>query len=216
MQYLKERQDVLKTAQQIAKSNMVVGTWGNVSARVEERPWLLITPSGMNYDTMTIDDVVLVDFSGNIVEGKWKPSVETPTHAAIYAQRSDVKAIVHVHSPYLTAFAVAHKSVPVILEETAQVIGHEIKTAPYAVCGTAQLAQNVTETLGSGSAVLLANHGMIGVGANMAAALRVCYIAEETARIAIMAEKLGEIHSLAPDQIELLRRGFASYGQTKV
>lgn len=216
MQYLVERQEVLKTAQQIAKTHMVVGTWGNVSVRLDGKPWLLITPSGMNYETMTIEDIVLVDWAGNIVEGKWKPSVETPTHAAIYQQRPDVKAIVHVHSPHLTAYAVAHRTVPVILEETAQVIGREISTAPYAICGTARLAQNVVETLGSGLAVLLANHGMIGVGKSMSEALRVCYIAEETARIALMAQSLGEVHSLAPEQIEVLHRSFAAYGQKKV
>lgn len=215
MQYLQQRQDVLRAAQTIARTKMVVGTWGNVSVRVPDRPYLLITPSGMKYDTMTIEDIVMVDWSGTTVEGIWKPSVETPTHVRIYQQRSDVNAIVHVHSPYLTAFAVAGLPVPVILEETAQVIGHEIKTAPYAICGTARLADNVVQTLGSGVAVLMANHGMVGVGRNIEEALRVCYIAEETARIALLAQSLGQVRALDPAEIAKLHRGFAAYGQTK-
>ncbi|MEQ8200986.1 MAG: class II aldolase/adducin family protein [Syntrophomonadaceae bacterium] len=215
MHYLQERQDVLRTAQTIARTNMVVGTWGNVSVRVPDKPYLLITPSGMKYDTMTIEDIVMVDWHGNTVEGIWKPSVETPTHARIYQHRSDVNAVVHVHSPHLTAFAVARLPVPVVLEETAQVIGHEIKTAPYAICGTGRLADNVVQTLGSGVAVLLANHGMVGVGRNIEEALRVCNIAEETARITLLAQSLGTAYSLDPDEIEKLHRGFAAYGQKK-
>lgn len=215
MRYLQERRDVLSTAQTIAKTNLVVGTWGNVSVRVPDQSALLITPSGMRYDTMTIDDIVMVDWSGNTLEGKWRPSVETPTHARIYQHRPDINAVVHIHSTHLTAFAVARVSVPVILEETAQVIGHEIRTAPYAICGTGRLADNVVQTLGSGAAVLLANHGMVGVGRNAEEALRVCYIAEETARIALLARSLGRLHSLEPGDIEKLHRGFAAYGQKK-
>jgi L-fuculose-phosphate aldolase len=215
MKYLNERQQVLNAAREISTSRMVVGTWGNVSIKIDNQPLILITPSGMRYDTMTIEDIVLVDKLGNIVEGKWKPSVELPTHAEIYWQRPDVKAIVHVHSPYATAFAVARLSIPVIMEETAQVIGHEIFTAPYAICGSSELAAHAVNTLGAGKAVLLANHGLVGVGENISAALRVCYIAEETARVALLAQSLGQVYPLSPDEIIALQRGFSTYGQQK-
>lgn len=215
MRYLKERKEVLDTAFEISASQLVVGTWGNVSVRTEDQSLMLITPSGMRYDTMSIEDMVLVDLALNIVEGKWQPSVESPAHAAIYQQRPDVKAIVHVHSTYATAFAVAHQSIPVIMEETAQVIGHEIQTAPYAICGSSELAANIIKTLGSGKAVLLANHGLIGVGDNLSDALRVCYIAEETARVACLAQSLGQPFTLASEDIAVLNRNFRSYGQSK-
>jgi len=215
MKYRQQREDILRAAQTMARAQMVVGTWGNVSARVPGQPYLLITPSGMKYETMSVEDMVMVDWSGTVIEGKWKPSVETPTHASIYEHRPDVQAIVHVHSPHLTAFAVARIPVPVILEETAQVIGHEIQTAPYAICGTGKLANSVVQTLGAGAAVLLANHGMVGVGKNMDDAMRVCMIAEETARITLLAKSLGQVHSLSPDEVEKLHRGFARYGQKK-
>jgi L-ribulose-5-phosphate 4-epimerase len=215
MRYLQERKEVMDTAREISTSNLVVGTWGNVSVKIKDQPLMAITPSGMRYDTMTVEDIVLTDMQLNIVEGKWKPSSESPTHTEIYQHRSDVKAIVHVHSSYATAFAVAHLSIPVIMEETAQVIGHEIKTAAYAICGSRELAVNTVKTLGAGKAVLLANHGLIGVGKNVSDALRVCYIAEETARVACLAKSLGPLHSLSSEEIAILNRNFSSYGQQK-
>lgn len=216
MRFLQERKEVLDTAREISKSQLVVGTWGNVSVRTEDESLMLITPSGMRYDTMSIEDIVLVDMELNIVEGKWQPSVESPAHAAIYQQRSDVKAIVHVHSTYATAFAVARQSIPVIMEETAQVIGHDILTAPYALCGSLELAANMVKTLGSGKAVLLANHGLVGVGKTLRDALRVCYIAEETARVACLAKSLGQLCTLASEDIAVLNHNFRSYGQQKI
>jgi L-fuculose-phosphate aldolase len=215
MNYLKERREVLNTAREISAAKMVIGTWGNVSIRIEGLPLMLITPSGMNYGTMSIEDIVLVDDQGNVVEGIWKPSVESPLHAEIYRNRRDVGAVVHVHSTYSTVFAVARKSIPVILEETAQVIGHEIQNAPYAPCGSSELAAHAVNTLGDGKAVLLANHGLIGVGKNAGEALKVCYIAEKTARVAMLANILGEVNSLSEEETKLLNLNFRSYGQVK-
>lgn len=215
MYYLKERREVLKTAQEISAAKMVIGTWGNVSIKIENQPLMLITPSGMNYETMSIEDIVLVDEQGNVVEGLWKPSVECPLHAEIYRNRPDVGAIVHVHSTYATVFAVARQSIPVILEETAQVIGHEIHTAPYAICGSGELAAHAVQTLGAGRAVLLANHGLIGVGESAGDALKVCYIAEKTARVALLANILGPVNSLSPEETSLLNISFRNYGQEK-
>ncbi len=215
MNYLKERREVLNTAREISAAKMVIGTWGNVSIKIEDQPLMLITPSGMNYGTMSIEDIVLVDDGGNVVEGIWKPSVESPLHAEIYRNRPDVGAIVHVHSTYATVFAVAGKSIPVILEETAQVIGHEIKTAPYAICGSSELAVHALQTLGRGQAVLLANHGLIGVGKSVGDALKVCYIAEKTARVALLANILGGVNSLSAEETSQLNVSFRNYGQEK-
>jgi len=215
MNYLKERREVLDTAREISASRMVIGTWGNVSVKVGDQALMLITPSGMKYKSMTIDDIILVDMSGNIVDGPWKPSSESPLHAAIYQNRPDVAAIVHVHSTYATVFAAARQSIPVILEETAQVIGHEILTAPYAACGTSALADNAVKTLGAGRAILLANHGLVGVGKSVSEALTVCYITEETARVTLLANSLGKVYSLSSEEVSILNRNFSSYGQQK-
>lgn len=213
MQYLKERKLVLDMAQRISREKMVPGTWGNVSLRIKDQPLLLITPSGLPYETMTIDDIILLDLEGEVVEGERVPSIEKHLHTWIYKQRMDIGAIVHVHTIYASAFAVAGRSIPVILEETAQVIGHAVQVAGYAPCGTDQLALITVNTLGEGNAVLLANHGLVGVGADLNRALRVCQVAEKTAQVALLAESLGKVNELCAEDIAILREQFKNYGQ---
>ncbi|NLB89083.1 MAG: class II aldolase/adducin family protein [Syntrophomonadaceae bacterium] len=215
MSFYDLKKQVYETAQEIYSSKLVTGTWGNVSARTENNH-LIITPSGMDYNILNPEDMLVVDMNGQVVEGEFKPSIETPMHIAIYKQRPDVKAIVHVHSPYATAFAVAHKPIPVILEETAQVIGHPIKVADYAICGSHELAQEVTKCITDNEkAVLLANHGLVALANDLKDALKICFIAEKTAMIAIYATQLGGVNSLSEEDTMLLNKKFASYGQQK-
>jgi len=206
---------VMNTAREISRTGMVMGTWGNVSVRCTDN-LMVITPSGMNYETLNIEDMVVVNNENAVVEGAYKPSVETPMHLAVYQNRLDVKAIVHVHSLYAVSFAVVRKSVPVILEETAQVVGHEVPVADYAICGSLALADNVVRALGTDKrAVLLANHGMVAVGQSVEEALKICYIIEKTARVAIYAGLIGEARQLGEQDIKQLNQKFKSYGQTK-
>lgn len=215
MNYKEVKQEVYETAIKIYNSNLVTGTWGNVSSRIDG-DLLVITPSGMAYNSLTPEDMIVVDKKGRVIEGLYQPSIETPMHIAIYEARSDVNAIVHVHSPYATSFAVANQAIPVILEETAQVIGHPIKVAKYAICGSDELASEVTNCLTSEEkAILLANHGLVAVGDNLNNTLKVCFIVEKTAMIAINAAKLGRINTLSEEDTLLLQEKFKSYGQSK-
>lgn len=214
MNHIKERNEVLAAAREISASGLVSGTWGNVSARIAGKSLMAITPSGMDYDSLNVEDIILLDFEQQVVEGEYQPSVETPLHLKIYKKRPEAMAIAHVHSPYATAFAVARKNIPVVLEETAQAIGHEIGVAAYAHCGTLLLADNVAKALGTNRrAVLLANHGLVAVGETMEKALKICYVAEKTARVAIYARMLGPAHSLSQEDITYLRSSFEHYGQ---
>ncbi|MBO8159432.1 class II aldolase/adducin family protein [Thermosyntropha sp.] len=214
MRCVEARREVCKTAREIYEARLVPGTWGNVSALVDDL--MVITPSGMDYGTLSHEDMVVVDLEGRVVEGFFKPSVETVLHLAIYKNRPDIKGIVHVHSPYATAFAVARRPIPIILEETAQAVGHEIPVAPYAHCGTEELAENVVKTLENNKkAVLLANHGLIAGDVSPSAALNVCYIAERTAMITFYAQHLGNINVLSSDDIKYLHEKFKTYGQSK-
>ncbi|MGI6435321.1 MAG: class II aldolase/adducin family protein [Syntrophomonadaceae bacterium] len=212
-----ERRQVLNAAREISSSGMVIGTWGNVSARAAEVDGFVITPSGMDYASLSEDDMVLVDYHRQVREGRYRPSAETPMHLSIYLARPDVQAIVHVHSPFATAFAVAGLTIPVLLEETAQAVGHEIEVVPYARCGTRTLAEYTVNTLGAtGCAALLANHGLVGVGDSMAAALKVCYVVEQTAQVGIYARMLGgPLQGLADHDVQQLHEGFKKYGQKK-
>lgn len=215
MHYLEERRLVMQTAMEISTSGMVTGTWGNVSTRAGEDQ-MVITPSGMDYNTMSIEDMVVLNLENAVVEGIYRPSIETPLHTAVYKNRPDVQAIVHVHSIYAAAFAVAGRSIPVVLEESAQALGGEVPVADYARCGTMDLAESVVKALGTDrTAVLMANHGLIGVGKDMKAALRVCHIAEKTARVSIYALLLGSCNSLSPADVQVLNHKFKGYGQNK-
>jgi L-ribulose-5-phosphate 4-epimerase len=217
MRFLEERRQVLAAAREISQSGMVMGTWGNVSMRCPEPELMLITPSGVDYQLMSMEDMVLLDSSYRIREGSYKPSIETPLHMEIYRNREGVKAIVHVHSIYASSFAVARKSIPVILEETAQVVGHELPVAEYALCGTQALATAVLDSLGEDRrAVLLANHGLLAAGVSMEDALRICYVVEKTAQIALYAQELGGARTLESAEIVQLYQKFKSYGPSKI
>lgn len=215
MKYESERRELLQTAREIYNSHLVVGTWGNVSLRLRGEDRMLITPSGMDYQTMEPEDLVAVSLDGQDVEGLWKPSAETPLHTEIYSQMPEAGAICHVHSPYASAYAVAGQSIPVVLEETAQVVGHAIEVADYARCGTEDLAENTLKLLKGKRAVLLANHGLAAVGKDLADALKICYIVEKTAMVAMMAKSLGHINVLPAEDVKALHQAFASYGQSK-
>ncbi len=215
MKWIKERRLVLEAAREISDKKMVIGTWGNVSMRALNDPYMLITPSGMSYRSMSIDDIVVVDYDCNVIKGEWKPSVESPLHAALYKSKDRIHGIVHVHSPYATAFAVARRSIPVILEETAEVIGHEIPVLPYIQSGTIELAQKAAELIDGKRALLMANHGLIGVGKDLFQAMKVVQIAERTAMIAFLAENLGGAHVLDEEDTNDLYEKFRGYGQSK-
>ncbi len=205
----------METAREISSSGMVTGTWGNVSTRAGE-DHMIITPSGMDYTAMSIEEMVVVNLDNTVAEGIYRPSIETPLHTAVYKSRPGVKAVVDVHSVYAAAFAVAGRSIPMILEESAQILGGEVPVADYAMCGTMELADSVVKALGAqGSAVLLANHGLIGVGSDLKSALRICYIAEKTARVSLYAQILGGYNPLSQADIQTLNKKFKGYGQQK-
>ncbi len=216
MQYIQERDSVLKAAKRMSKDGLVMGTWGNISARCKGEEKIVITPSGMFYENLLPEDLAVVDFEGNLQVGKYKPSIETPMHLEIYKHRPDVGGIVHAHSIYASAFAVARTNIPVILEETAQVVGHEIQVTDYQECGSSNLANQVLDKLGTdGAAVLLANHGLVCVAQSAGRALAVVHVVEKTAMVALLAKQIGQPHSISPVDIISLHDRAKSYGQRK-
>lgn len=210
----KAKEEVVKIARAIYQEKLVFGTWGNVSCRpVEDR--IIITPSGIPYLDLQFVDMVVVDAKGNVLEGRWKPSTELPMHLAIYQARSDAGAIVHTHSPYSTAFAVARQEIPVVIEEQAQIIGGIVKVADYALAGSQELADNAVQILGKEqTAVLLANHGLVCIGDDLETALQRCKIVERTAQILLQSKLIGEAVELHPDEVKALKRHYlTNYGQ---
>jgi L-fuculose-phosphate aldolase len=203
-QWQKEKEQVLETARRMLAEGLVVGTSGNVSLRLppyEGREILAITPHHIYYDLMTPDDIVIIDFEGEPLEGEI-PSAEAMLHISIYQARSKVKAVIHTHSVFASALAAAGQSLPAILDEQVTYIGGEVRLAKYAISGSQELADNVVQALGQRNAVLLPNHGMVGVGRSLREALTVCQLVERTAQIFLLSQNLGGAIPLPPEVVE--------------
>jgi L-fuculose-phosphate aldolase len=199
MAWLKEKKAVLAAARQILKKGLVTGTAGNVSLRLEpegRRSLLAITPSSRNYLSLTPDDIQILDFDARKVEGDLPPSIETPLHIGIYRARKDINAIIHIHSVFASAMSVAGLSIPTIIDEQVAYLGGKIRLARYATSGSPALVKNAIAALGKRYAVLLANHGGVGVGANLPAAFHACELMENTALIYLLALSTGSVNEL--------------------
>jgi L-fuculose-phosphate aldolase len=209
-QWQEEKKCVLEAAQKMAVSGLVVGTSGNISLRLPyKRPLLAITPSSLPYDTLNADDIQVVDFYGRKVEGNLPPSIETMLHIGIYKARKDICAVIHTHSVYASAAAVAGLEIPPIMDDQVICLGGEIKLAVYAPGGSQELADAVVAALGDRNGVIMANHGAAGVGRTMRDAFTACEIIEKTARIYLLALSAGKVNSLTVDEIRAAKVNYA-------
>lgn len=206
---------VLRTGTEMLQGGLVVGTWGNISARIPGRDLFVITPSGRGYLDITPDDLVVMNLAGEIVEGNCKPSTEYQLHLCIYRARAEIQAVVHTHSIFASAHAVTRSSIPACVEDQAMIIGGEVKVATYALPGTEQLARNAVDALGNRWAVLLANHGAVGAGRTLKEAMLVCQMVEKSAQINTAARLLGQPTELEAKDVNVLRQAYLNgYGST--
>jgi L-fuculose-phosphate aldolase len=202
MGWLKEKKEVLAAARKMLEKGLVSGTAGNVSVRLKAkrgRSLLAITPSSCDYKSLAPDDIQILDFNAKKVEGDLLPSVETSLHIGIYHARKDVNAIIHTHSVFATAASVSGLAIPPILEQQVVDLGGEIRCAAFAPSGTPELAKNAVTTLGNSNAVLLANHGAVGIGKNMSDAFHSIELLEKTAQIYLLALAVGNISTLTAE-----------------
>ena len=196
----------------MAARHLTTGAGGNLSVIDRQRQIVAITPSGVAYDAMTPDDIVLCDLHGQVVAGHYKPSSELLFHLALYNQRPAIGAVVHTHSVYATTIACLRREIPAV-HYLVGFAGHKVPLAPYATFGTPALAQGIIKTIGQHNAVLLANHGLVAVGANLAAAFNVAEEIEFVAQVYYQTLTAGEPRLLTPDQMEEVLIKFKSYGQ---
>ena len=184
------REIVLEAAHFISDTNLVAGTWGNVSLLVDGKVY--ITPSGIPYDELEKEEIALVDLkSGKQIGGSEKASSELPLHLQIYKDHEIIKAIVHFHSIYASAYASMRMPIPCFVEDQAQIIGGDVPVADYAPPGTWELAKNASRALEDKFGVLLSNHGAVAVGRNMKEALMAAQIIEKSAQIASIVSERG-------------------------
>lgn len=189
---------VLEAAKTMYARGLVEGTAGNVSNRVDESV-VAMTPSSLSYDDMTIDDIVLVDLDGRVVEGERAATSEKALHLACYASYPEVAGVVHCHAPHASMFAVARQAIPAAIDEFVVYIGGDVPVCEYHPSGSDALAAEVAAHLADRSAALMANHGMVCVGRSAADALHAALVVEHSARIMWGAKLLGGVVPLPED-----------------
>ena len=207
-QYADVRRDVFLHARKMWEAGLVVASAGNVSRRAGDG-LIAITPTSLPYDVMTPEDVVVVDVqTGECLNSSRKPSYELPMHLGVYRGVSRVNAIVHTHSPFVTALSILHRPLPPVIDEMVMYFGGEIAVTEYAFTGTEAVGRNVVKALGDRAGVILANHGNVCVGGDLEQALHVAVVMESTARAYVQALQIGDPVTLPDHAIKAGRELF--------
>lgn len=183
-------EEVLAAAKKMLHIGLTGGTSGNISMRDADGT-IVITPSSVDYEDMTLADLVVVDAAGEVLAGHRAPSSEKQLHLECYRAHPDVAAVVHAHPLYASMFAVARQPIPAVLDEFAIYVGGDVACAEYGMSGTPELAARAASQLGSVGTTLLANHGMVSVGSTPAKALHQSWVVERSAQILWGAAALG-------------------------
>lgn len=199
------REAVCACARQSYGEKLFAGTSGNLSVYDGASGLMCITPTSVAYETIGPEDMVLMRLDGTVEEGAYGPSSEWRMHAAVYAAKPEVGAVIHTHSPYATAFAVNHRNIPAILIEMVPFLGGDVPLAQFAVPGTAAVGEEAVKVLGERSGCLLANHGVLTIGKDLAQAhIRAVYV-EDAAKICSIAMSNGPICPITEEQIAAMR-----------
>jgi len=210
------KSEVAALHDELPRNGLVVWTAGNVSARVPGADLLVIKPSGVSYDDLTPEAMVVCDFDGNLVEGSRAPSSDTAAHAYVYKHLPDVGGVVHTHSDYATAWAARREPIPCVLTMMADEFGGDIPVGPFALIGDDSIGRGIVETLANSRsrAVLMANHGPFTIGKDARDAVKAAVMVEDVARTVHFARLLGEPVPIPQDDIDKLFARYQNvYGQ---
>ena len=212
------KREVIETAKTVFEENLVKLTFGVVSARIPDTDHVVITPSGFSKARLNTKELIVLDLEANLVEGKLRPSVESKTHCYIHKLRPDVGAVIHTHSPVASGFASANAEIPCVSTEQAFVLGGTVPVVErYVMPGSENQSdlEIIEKTFRSSKAVLLRNHGILVIGANLREALNNVIVVEDAARIALVAKLVGTSEKLSDGEIKNLVDFRARYGQRK-
>ena len=199
---------------ELPKNNLVAWTSGNVSARDAETGLVVIKASGIRYEEMRPEHMVVVDLDGKMIEGDYKPSSDVHSHLYIYKHRPDVGGVVHTHSAYATAFAAVNKPIPVVLTAIADEFGGPIPCGGFALIGDEAIGKVVVESIGKSAAVLLKNHGVFTIGKDAKAAVKAAVMTEDNARTVWLAMQIGTPDEIPQEDVEKLHHRYTNvYGQ---
>ena len=210
------RRTVNALHQELVRNQLVAWTSGNVSARVPGEDLVVIKPSGVAFEDLTPESMVVVDLDANVIEGGYVPSSDTATHCFIYRAMPGVGGIAHTHSPYATAWAARGEEIPCVLTAMADEFGGPIPVGPFALIGGEEIGRAVAETLTGhrSPAVLMRSHGVFTIGATPVAAIKAAVMCEDAARTTHLARSLGEVVPLEQGAIDALYERYQNvYGQ---
>jgi L-ribulose-5-phosphate 4-epimerase len=210
------RRTVCSLHGELRRAHLVAWTSGNVSGRIPRAPLMIIKPSGVSYDDLTPESMVVCDLDGRKVSGEFRPSSDTASHAYIYRHLPDVGGVVHTHSGYATAWAARGEPIPCVITAMADEFGGEIPVAPFALIGGEEIGRAVVTTLTGhrSPAVLLRSHGVFAIGATPREAVKAAVMCEDAARTVHLARAYGDPEPLPQDQIDALHRRYKEeYGQ---
>lgn len=200
--------------QELPRNHLVVWTAGNISGRDVESGLVIIKPSGVRYEELTPDKLVVVDLDGKVIEGTLKPSSDTGAHLYIYRHRSDVNGVVHTHSPFATAWAAVGRPIPPVLTAICDEFGGPIPVGKYAKIGGDEIGREIIRSIGNSPAILMQNHGVFTLGRTPLEAVKAAVMLEDVARTVFYAMQLGQPQEIPPEEVARAhRRYLEEYGQ---
>jgi L-ribulose-5-phosphate 4-epimerase len=210
------RDEVARLHAELPRNELVVWTAGNVSARVPGADLLVIKPSGVRYDEITPDKMVVADLDANLVDGDLAPSSDTAAHAYVYKHMPHVNGVVHTHSTYATAWCARGEAIPCVLTMVADEFGGEIPIGPFALIGDDSIGEGIVSTLTGhrSPAVLMRSHGVFTIGGSALAAVKAAVLCEDVARTVHIARQLGTPLPMQQDDIDRFYDRYQNvYGQ---
>ena len=208
------REEIYRLHLELPRNNLVAWTSGNVSGRDPGTGLVVIKPSGIRYEHLTPENMVVVDLDGKVVEGNHKPSSDTFAHVYVYRERPDVNGVVHTHSTFATAWAAAGKPIPPVLTAICDEFGGAIPIGAYARIGGNEIGVEIVRSIGTSPAILMKNHGVFTIGKTPEAAVKAAVMVEDVARTVYYALQLGEPDEIPAEEIvRAHRRYLEEYGQ---
>lgn len=195
------RERVLEANLELPRLGLVTWTSGNVSARDPETGLVAIKPSGVRYERMTLDDIVVVDPDGAVVHGTRGPSSDTSSHLGVYRNREDVQSVVHTHSRYATAWAALGESIPCCITAIADEFGGDVPIGAYARIGGDEIGEEIVRSIGVSPAILMRQHGVFTIGATIEKALQAAVMVEDVAHTVAIARGMGTVQRLSDEEI---------------
>jgi L-fuculose-phosphate aldolase len=205
---------LLETAKELLHRGLVEGTAGNLSARLPDGN-VVMTPSSLDYEAMTAEDLVVLSLDGEVIEGHRPPTSEKALHLACLRRHADIGAVIHSHATFSTMFAITHQPIPCAIEEFEIYVGGDVPVARYFLTGSDELGDEVARWLDDRGAVLMANHGLLTVGKDPAGAMKIASLVERTAQIVWGAKLMGEVVNLPESTRERFAPLYKAMGRNR-